>query len=136
MRAESADSAVNTILVRGATENLMDDVERAIDDGVNNFKVLTKDARLLAGAGATEVELSCLLGAHAATCPGLEQYSIKHFADALETVPKALAENAGAKAADTLANLHAEHQAGKKTVGVLVEVCSCSFLVLYHTLLH
>lgn len=117
------DSAVNTILVRGATDNLMDDVERAIDDGVNNFKVLTKDARLLAGAGASEIELSRLLSAHAATCPGLEQYSIKHFAEALETIPKALAENAGAKATHTLANLHAEHQAGKKTVGVLVEVC-------------
>ncbi len=69
-----------------------------------------------------EVELSRQLAAHAATCAGLEQYSIKQFAEALEALPRALADNAGTRATETLANLRAEHQAGRTTVGVLVKV--------------
>lgn len=56
------------------------------------------------------------------TCPGLEQYAIKKFAEALETLPKILAENTGVKATEVLSKLYAAHHEGKQNVGVDVEV--------------
>ncbi|OQV25256.1 T-complex protein 1 subunit theta [Hypsibius exemplaris] len=120
-KQEKKEGAISTIVLRGATENSMDDVERAIDDGVNNFKAITKDNRLLPGAGATEVELSRLLTQYADTRPGLEQYAIKKFGAALDTFPKILAENAGVKAVEVLAKLHAAHLEGMKNIGFNIE---------------
>ena len=97
MKQTDEDSKIATIVIRGSTDSLMDDVERAIDDGVNTFKALTRDASSVPGAGAAEIGLALKLQKHAETCPGMEQYSIKKFADALESVPKVLAENCGVK---------------------------------------
>ena len=52
------ESRVSTIVIRGATDNYMDDIERAVDDGVNVFKGVCKDGRLTAGGGSTEIELA------------------------------------------------------------------------------
>ncbi|KAG7280206.1 hypothetical protein CRUP_037567 [Coryphaenoides rupestris] len=94
---EKEDGAISTIVLRGSTENLMDDIERAVDDGVNTFKVLVR------------------------TCPGLEQYAIKKFAEAFEAVPRALAENSGVKANELISKLYAEHHNGSKNMGFDIE---------------
>lgn len=120
-RMEGKDGRIATILIRGSTDNYMDDIERAIDDGVNNFKSLTRDGRFLPGAGATEVELSQKIAEYADTLPGLDQYAVRKFATALEVFPKALAENSGVNATEVLYKLHVEHKDGKKYAGFDIE---------------
>ncbi|XP_043604370.1 T-complex protein 1 subunit theta [Bombus pyrosoma] len=111
------DSRVSTILIRGSTENYMDDIERAIDDGVNTFKGITRDGRFVPGAGATEIELAAQLSTYADTLPGLEQYAVRKFATALEIFPKTLAENSGSHASELLSKLYAAHKEDKKNYG-------------------
>ncbi|KAF6780470.1 hypothetical protein AHF37_00054 [Paragonimus kellicotti] len=115
------EGSVVTILVRGSTENIMDDVERAIDDGVNTFKCLTRSPKLLAGAGATEVELARRLLTYADTLTGLEQYAAREFARSFEVTVKALAENAGEKATEIMAMLYAKHEAGQAHCGLVTK---------------
>uniref|UniRef100_A0A8C2QTW2 T-complex protein 1 subunit theta n=1 Tax=Capra hircus TaxID=9925 RepID=A0A8C2QTW2_CAPHI len=119
---EKEDGAISTIVLRGSTDNLMDDIERAVDDGVNTFKVLTRDKRLVPGGGATEIELAKQITSYGETCPGLEQYAIKKFAEAFEAIPRALAENSGVKANEVISKLYAVHQEGNKNVGLDIEI--------------
>ncbi|XP_066253735.1 T-complex protein 1 subunit theta [Euwallacea similis] len=120
-RQKGKESRIATVVIRGATDNYMDDIERAIDDGVNSFKGLCRDPRFLPGAGATEAELAMQLLKFADTLPGLEQYSIRKFASALETFPKVLAENSGMKSQIVLDKILDMHQHGLKNVGVDIE---------------
>ncbi|CAG9768813.1 unnamed protein product [Ceutorhynchus assimilis] len=120
-RQKGTESKIATILIRGATDNYMDDIERAIDDGVNTFKGLARDPRFLAGAGATEAELAVQLLKYADTLPGLEQYAVRKFATALEAFPKALADNSGLKSQIVLDKVLEAHQSGQKTIGIDIE---------------
>jgi len=110
-RQEDASSATrtSTIVLRGATQNHLDDVERAIDDGVNVVKAITKDPRLVPGAGATEIQLVERISAFADKTPGLPQHAIRKFAEAFEVVPRTLAESAGLDATDVLSRLYTAH---------------------------
>ena len=108
-RQEKEVTKTATIVLRGATQNHLDDVERAVDDGVNVVKALTKDARLLAGAGAVEMEISKRIAAFGERTPGLLQYGIQKYAEAFEVVPRTLAENAGMDANEIVNRLHAGH---------------------------
>nr|XP_022910087.1 T-complex protein 1 subunit theta [Onthophagus taurus] len=120
-RNEGKESRIATIVVRGATDNYMDDIERAIDDGVNTFKGISRDGKFVAGAGACEIELSHQLSQYADTLPGLDQYAVRKFATALEAFPKSLADNSGQKSTLILSKLLEAHQKGKKNVGVDIE---------------
>lgn len=99
-----------TIVLRGATTNQLDDVERAIDDGVNAVKAVTRDPRLVAGAGAAEVELVSRIAAAADKTAGLAQYAIRRYGEAFEVVPRTLAESAGLDATEVLSLLYTAHQ--------------------------
>lgn len=115
---ESPYGRVATIIVRGSSQSRMDDVERAIDDAVNSYKALTKDNKLVAGAGAVEVELAKRIESFGEKCAGLEQYAIRAFSHALEALPKQLAENAGLKPTEILSKLYAAHEEGEQNAGV------------------
>jgi len=118
---EEDESRVATIVLRGSTMNILDDLERAVDDGVNTYKTLHKDGRLVPGAGATEMEMAHQITKFAATCPGLDQYAIKAFAEALEVVPRTLAENSGQSATEMATALYAAHAKGQAAAGVNIE---------------
>ncbi|KAK5056159.1 hypothetical protein LTR84_012712 [Exophiala bonariae] len=108
--SESATTRTATIVLRGATQNHLDDVERAIDDGVNAIKAITKDPRLVPGAGATEMQLVERITHFADKTPGLPQYAIRKYAEAFEVIPRTLAESAGLDATEILARLYTAHQ--------------------------
>lgn len=122
-RQDKEATRTATVVVRGATTNQMDDVERAISAGVNVVKGIIKDSRLVAGAGATELELAKRVAEFGEKTPGLAQHAIKRFADALEVVPRTLAENAGLDATDIVSKLYAAHSGNEQgLIGVDVEV--------------
>ncbi|KAH7374356.1 t-complex protein-like protein 1 [Pyrenochaeta sp. MPI-SDFR-AT-0127] len=126
-RQENEQTRTATLVLRGATQNHLDDVERAIDDGVNVVKAITRDPRLVAGAGATEMQLIERIKAIADRTSGLAQYSIRKFAEAFEVIPRTLAESAGLDATEVLARLYVAHaaQKGRKddewSIGVDIE---------------
>jgi T-complex protein 1 subunit theta len=119
---ESTNSRISTIVCRGATDNILDDLERAIEDGVNNIKQLSLDARFVAGAGAAEIELARQLRSFGDATPGQDQYAIRKFAEALEIVPRTLAENGGHDATNVIAKLYAAHTADGKGQNMGVDV--------------
>lgn len=84
----------------------------------NNF---SQDGRLVAGAGACEIELAREIAKFAETQSGLEQYSISKFATALESFPKILAENTGVRGTEVVSQLYAEHEAGNTNHGFDIE---------------
>jgi len=97
-----------TIVLRGSTSSMLEDTERAIDDGVNTVKSLIRDGRMIPGAGATEMYIASEIQKFAKKQPGLDQYAVERFAQAFEIIPRTLAENAGLKAEEILAKLYAE----------------------------
>ncbi|SCU86726.1 LAME_0D07404g1_1 [Lachancea meyersii CBS 8951] len=105
-----------TIVLRGATQNNLDDIERAIDDGVSAVKGLMKPdgGKLLPGAAATEIELVSRITQYGERTPGLLQLAIKQFAVAFEVVPRTLAETAGLNVNEVLPNLYAAHTSTNK----------------------
>ena len=109
---------ISTILLRASTSSLLNDLERAVDDGVAACRIACKDGRLVPGAGATEMELSLQLKQYGDTTPGLDQYAIRAFGQALEFVPRTLARNSGQDATNVLAALGAAHANGDTAVGI------------------
>jgi T-complex protein 1 subunit theta len=118
---KSRDAKVATIVIRSASPNFLDEVERNIGNAVNVVRSVAKDPHFVAGAGATEIELAHQLQQFGATVPGLDQYAVLKFAEALEVVPKILADNAGHSYVDVLTALYAAHQKGEKSAGVDVD---------------
>ncbi len=98
-----------SILIRGGTEHVVDEVERSLHDALKVVGVAIEDGKVVAGGGATEIELALHLKRFASTVGGREQLAIEAFAEAMEVIPRALAENAGLDGIDTLIDLKNAH---------------------------
>src|SRR3989344_1726730 len=115
---ECKDPKAVSILVRGGTEHVVEEVKRAMDDAVLGVSVALEVGKVVPGGGAVEIEVSRLLREYAETVGGREQLAIAAFADAVEIIPRTLAESTGKDPIDILVALRTEHDKGKKSNGV------------------
>ena len=106
-----------SIFIRGSTVQVVDEIERSLDDAFNVVRLVLEDGKLSVGGGATAMELSMRLREYASSVGGREQLAIKHYADALEVIPVALAENAGRDPVNVLIDLRKAHKDGDVRAG-------------------
>ncbi|HLE74812.1 MAG TPA: thermosome subunit beta [Candidatus Bathyarchaeia archaeon] len=99
-----------TIVVRGGSEHVVDEAERSLHDALCVVRNAVEDGKIVAGGGAPEAEISRQLRNYAVTVGGREQLAIEAFADAVDTIPMTLAENAGLDPIDIMVSLRAEHE--------------------------
>lgn len=111
-KQEDTTTRTATIVLRGATQNMLDDVERAVDDGVNAVKALTKNSSVVPGAGASEIDIAEAVVSQGERTSGTLQYAVKKYGTAFEVIPRTLAENAGLDSVDVLSKLYALHSRG------------------------
>ena len=109
-----------TLLLRGSTEHVVDELERGVQDALDVVAATVSDGRVLAGGGAVEVEVARRLRDYADGISGREQLAVEAFADSLELIPRVLADNAGLDAIDVLVDLRAAHEDGQAHAGLNV----------------
>ncbi len=107
-----------SILIRGGTEHVVDEIERAMEDAIGGVTSALQNGKVVGGGGATEVELAQQLRDYADSVGGREQLAINAFADALEVIPRTLAENAGFDPIDSLVDLRNKHDEGEVWAGL------------------
>jgi thermosome len=107
-----------TLLIRGGTQRVIDEVDRSIHDSLMVVKDVIEKPAIVAGGGAPEAFAASLLKDWADHFDGREQLAIKKYAEALETIPLTIAENAGMDPIDTMANLRAKQNHGQKWTGI------------------
>merc|ERR1711962_1719322 len=103
------DPKACTILLRGASKDILNEVERNLQDALNVARNLYQEPALVPGGGATEMEVAHLLTQKAKTLKGVIQWPYKAVANALEIIPRTLASNCGANTIRTLTALRAKH---------------------------
>jgi len=109
-----------SILIYSGAEHVADEVERALDDALRVVGVVLEDGTIVAGGGSPEIEIATGLRKYATTQGGREQLAIMAFADAIEEIPKGIAENAGLDAINIIVELRNKHNKGLKTYGLNV----------------
>jgi thermosome len=107
---DCVDPKAVSIILRGSTKHVAEEVERAVDDAIGVVAATLEDGLVVAGGGAPEIAIAKGLKEYADTISGREQLAIGAFAAALEVVPKTLAENAGLDSIDALVDLRAAHE--------------------------
>jgi thermosome len=115
---ESDASHGVTLLLRGSTDHVVDELERGVNDALDVVAAALGDGRVIAGGGAIEIELADRLRNYADSISGREQLAVEAFADAVELVPRVLAENGGLDPIDTLVDLRAAHEDGEIHAGL------------------
>jgi len=109
-----------SILIRGSTEHVSDELERALHDALSVVKGAIEDGKITPGGGAAAIEIAMTLRDYAPTVGGREQMAIEAFADAVEIIPKTLAENAGLDPIDMILEARNAHSKGQKHAGINV----------------
>ncbi|MEA1945457.1 MAG: thermosome subunit alpha [Euryarchaeota archaeon] len=107
-----------SLMLRGGTEHVVDGLERALEDSLHVVGVTIEDGKLVSGGGSPEVELSQKLREYANSLTGREQLAVSAFADALEIIPRTLAENAGLDPIDKLVEMTSQHKDGNIHAGL------------------
>jgi len=107
-----------TLLIRGGTDHVIDEIERAVKDALGDITASIKEGKVVAGAGSTEIEVSRKLKEFANSLSGREQLAALAFSEAIEIIPKTLAENAGLDPIDMLTELKARHDNNEITAGI------------------
>ncbi len=115
---ECKDPKAVSILIRGGTEHVIEEVKRAMDDAVGGVASSLEVGKVVAGGGAPEAAVAKGLREFSQKYSGREQLAIQAFAEALEVIPRSLAENAGLDPIDILVALRVAHDSGKTTAGV------------------
>jgi thermosome len=117
---ECKKAAAVSIMLRGGTEHIVDEMDRSLHDALSVVGVALEDSRIVAGGGASAIEIALKLRDYAATVGGREQMAIDAFADAIEIIPKTLAENAGLDSINAILDLRNAHKKGQKHAGLNV----------------
>lgn len=107
-----------SLLIRGGTEHVIDELERALHDALSVIKAALEDGKMTVGGGASAIAIAMGLRDYAGTIGGREQMAIEAFANSIEVVPKTLAENAGLDPIDMMLEIRREHKKGNKYTGV------------------
>ena len=111
-------SSVATLLVRGGTSHVVDEVDRALNDALYVVRDIVIYPKITYGGGALASAIAARLRKYASSLEGREQYAVNAYADAAEVIPVTLAENAGLDPIDILVSLRSAHTEGKSTYGV------------------
>jgi chaperonin GroEL (HSP60 family) len=106
------------ILIRGGAERITEEAERSIHDALCVVRDVVEEPKAVAGGGAPELEVARLLRDYAETLPGREQLAVQSYAEALESIPITLAENAGLDPVDMISELRARHEKGELWAGI------------------
>ncbi|MHB8371819.1 MAG: thermosome subunit beta [Thermoplasmataceae archaeon] len=109
-----------SILVRGGTEHVADEIERSIVDAIHVVAAAVEDGKYVSGGGSAASEIAFHIREYATKIGGRQQLAIERFANAVEEIPRALSENAGLGAIDVIINLRNAHAKGKKNAGINV----------------
>ena len=107
-----------TILIRGGSQRVVDEVDRSIHDSLMVVKDVIETPSIVTGGGSAEAYLAGQLNEYADSFDGREQLAIKQYAEALESIPLTIAENAGMDPIDTIISLRAKQNSGKKGAGI------------------
>ena len=107
-----------TVLVRGSNALVLDEAERSLHDALCVARSLVRKRSIVPGGGAVEIEVSVRLGEYAASLPGTAAYCVRAYAEALETVPYTLAENAGLGPIQIVTELRRRHAQGERNTGI------------------
>jgi thermosome len=107
-----------TLILRGGTEHVVDEIERAIEDSLGVVRTTLEEGKVLPGGGAPEIALALGLRDYADSVGGREQLAVEAFADAVDVIPRTLAENAGLDPIDSLVDLRSQHADGADAAGL------------------